>query len=198
MSVSEGTRRAGVSRRSVVKGAAWAVPAVAVASAAPAMAASKGPISFTGKACKLPGNSGDVYKGYVFELISNNEKNKNPLDAVTVVTDVKIDGVSVGFGVYDKTAHASCSCGPCGSVPTHEFCSPDGLDNQRILVFTKPDATGSSKNAEMSITYQQYDCNGGTTCGPIFFQDTITSGVLSTLPVQGAQCTIADPTPTNA
>ena len=34
---------AGISRRTIAKGAAWAVPVVAVAAAAPAMAASGGP-----------------------------------------------------------------------------------------------------------------------------------------------------------
>ncbi|KHK99316.1 hypothetical protein LK09_03305 [Microbacterium mangrovi] len=48
----------GVSRRTVTKAMAWAVPAVAVAAAAPAFAASgKPPIISAGAACKLPGNS---------------------------------------------------------------------------------------------------------------------------------------------
>ncbi|NCD21214.1 MAG: hypothetical protein EOL89_14770 [Actinobacteria bacterium] len=47
----------GVSRRTVVKGAAWAVPAIAVASSVPAMAASRC-IEFTigPNSCKLAGN----------------------------------------------------------------------------------------------------------------------------------------------
>jgi len=47
----------GISRRTVVKGAAWAVPAIAVASAVPAMAASRECLTytFTPDACKFPG-----------------------------------------------------------------------------------------------------------------------------------------------
>ncbi len=45
-------------RRSVVKGAAWAVPAVMVASAAPASAASPClAASFSGTSCKCPGRT---------------------------------------------------------------------------------------------------------------------------------------------
>jgi len=49
----------GISRRTVVKGAAWAVPAIAVAGAVPAMAASVLPcLAFTlgGASCKWPGS----------------------------------------------------------------------------------------------------------------------------------------------
>lgn len=52
-----------ITRRNVTKGAAWAVPALTVAAAAPSLAASN-----TGhtviSACKYPGNSGPVKKGY--------------------------------------------------------------------------------------------------------------------------------------
>nr|NLI50713.1 hypothetical protein [Propionibacterium sp.] len=48
----------GLSRRTLAKGAAWAVPAVGIAAAAPAMAASGGgPTLVLGAACKNPGNS---------------------------------------------------------------------------------------------------------------------------------------------
>lgn len=59
----------GVSRRTVVKGAAWAVPAIAVASSVPAMAAS-GPIipRPAGNACKHPGEP----KYYHFTFCFNN------------------------------------------------------------------------------------------------------------------------------
>jgi hypothetical protein len=73
----------GVSRRTVVVGTAWAVPAIVVASAAPAMALS-GPVTFTGRACKSPGNP----KRYIFELSVTNTTNA-PLvfNAVSLVVD---------------------------------------------------------------------------------------------------------------
>ena len=66
-------------RRTLVKGAAWSVPVVAVAGAAPAMAASGGGPNVTiGGACKLPGNScGNVFvKGYIFDLTITNNTGK--------------------------------------------------------------------------------------------------------------------------
>lgn len=66
--MTEGTTRFGVSRRTLAKGAAWSVPAVAVAAAAPAYAKS-GPaatLEYVG-ACKFPGNScARANKGYAF------------------------------------------------------------------------------------------------------------------------------------
>lgn len=72
--------RSGITRRTVVKGAAWAVPAIAVAGAMPATAVS-GNISFSPTvACKSPGASCETfytcetfYKGYVvgFQVCNN-------------------------------------------------------------------------------------------------------------------------------
>ena len=70
--MSEASR--GISRRTLVKGTAWAVPAVAVASAAPAMAKSgRGPVLDVQRACKQPGSSCantnrpyNFVKGYTF------------------------------------------------------------------------------------------------------------------------------------
>ena len=76
----------GVSRRTVVVGTAWAVPAIVVASAAPAMALS-GPVTFTGRACKSPGNP----KRYLFEITVTNSNNVPlQLNAISLV----INGVT--------------------------------------------------------------------------------------------------------
>ena len=61
-----------VSRRRVVAGAAWSVPAVMVASAAPAMAASQClTATFGGESCKYPG-SGQNAKGYKLQICFTN------------------------------------------------------------------------------------------------------------------------------
>lgn len=60
------TTSPGPSRRSLVKGAAWSVPVVAVVGAAPAMAASPEPVQFTGQGCKDP--SGGPGANYFFWL----------------------------------------------------------------------------------------------------------------------------------
>ena len=56
----------GISRRTVTKAMAWAVPAIAVAAPVPAFAASGETIIITpGTACKAPGNScNPIVKGY--------------------------------------------------------------------------------------------------------------------------------------
>lgn len=178
------------SRRSVVKGAAWAVPVVAVAAGAPAMAASQGLLSFTGLACKLPGNSGELLKGYVFELNANNALGRNPYDSVTVITSVAINGVPIT--VYQAVVRGvasppSCSCSNCGPNPdsTKQFCTPDGTLNQQVLIYTGPEPTGNSQNAEMIITYQVYDCNITSTCTPLGPVQTLKSGSLGTPPRTG-------------
>lgn len=56
-----------ITRRTVATGAVWAVPAIAVGAAAPAMASSPPPppvVTFTGAGCKLPGKSTDYPWGY--------------------------------------------------------------------------------------------------------------------------------------
>lgn len=60
----------GISRRTVVAGTAWAVPAIVVASAAPAFALS-GPVTFTANACKDPGNN----SRYLFQISVTNGTN---------------------------------------------------------------------------------------------------------------------------
>lgn len=178
---TERPRPSGVSRRTVVKGAAWAVPAITVASAVPAMAASQGPIYFTGNACKLPGASigdGVNYKqGYVFELIATNVVGPNPLDVITVISAVTVNGVAANqFEAVVTTGVMDCGFGPCGSDVRHEFCTPDDTPYQRILIYADMD---DSAQAEMCITYTRYEEGAGDTCVE-FDNDVICSGEVGT------------------
>ena len=66
--------KSGISRRTVVKGTAWAVPAVVVASAAPAMAAGTSQCltaSFGALSCKQPGQGQNDY-GYRLQICFTN------------------------------------------------------------------------------------------------------------------------------
>jgi hypothetical protein len=114
----------GVSRRTVVVGTAWAVPAIVVASAAPAMALS-GPVTFTGRACKSPGNP----KRYIFELSVTNTTNA-PLvfNAVSLV----VDGVT--------------SANVC---PTTGTIAPQTTQNVVVAAGTYPD----SQNGTATFNY---------------------------------------------
>lgn len=80
MSEHEEPTPTGISRRTVTKAMAWAVPVIAIAGPVPAFAASGGPPSGVALgACKLPGNAcGDVFvKGYVFEITLTNNTGKD-------------------------------------------------------------------------------------------------------------------------
>lgn len=68
----------GISRRTVTKAMAWAVPAIAVAAPIPAFAASGTRPSITvGSACKSPGGSCATFKfGYAVPVTITNTSNK--------------------------------------------------------------------------------------------------------------------------
>ncbi len=66
-----GPAGSGISRRTVVAGAAWAVPVVAIAPAAQAATCSKICVTYEGIACKSPGNSDPLNKKaykYLFKI----------------------------------------------------------------------------------------------------------------------------------
>ncbi|WP_404381889.1 hypothetical protein LL946_14635 [Knoellia locipacati] len=78
--MSEHLEERRISRRTIAKGAAWAIPAVPLVVATPAYAASGGgPTIVLGDACKLPGNScGNVFvKGYIFDVTITNNTDKD-------------------------------------------------------------------------------------------------------------------------
>ena len=77
------------SRRTMLAAAAWSVPVVVVAQAAPALASVSNPVFFTlTGACKLPGASNDFVKGYAFGLTLVNSLGAN--------TVVYIESMKVG------------------------------------------------------------------------------------------------------
>jgi hypothetical protein len=189
-----------ISRRRVVAGAAWSVPAVMVASAAPAVAASKGPLEFTGGACKLPGNANEIFKGYVFELIGTNTLGPDPLDAVTVISNVRVNGQLVtGFQVRvmetlrNGSEIGACTCGTCtpGTV-CNSFCTPEN-STQRILVYTNTQE--NSRNTSFSLDYQRYECSTCTPVGPL--THIATPGTVDTPPDTsgGGSCDIVGAVP---
>jgi hypothetical protein len=100
------------SRRAVVRGAAWATPAVVIAAAAPSVAASVTvALRVTGSGCKLPGNSNDLVKGYVFgiEIV-----NSGAVAADVTLTQITIDGTSLdasGILLVDAATGATVGAG---------------------------------------------------------------------------------------
>jgi hypothetical protein len=90
MTGSEGARPSGTNRRTVVKGAAWAVPAVAVASAAPAMAASPciPEITFSDDSCRCPGQSTEFEFTYFVRLCADDTTCPDSEDDFVTVTGI--------------------------------------------------------------------------------------------------------------
>lgn len=78
MSEKSQTTNDGISRRTVTKAMAWAVPAIAVAAPIPAFAASGNKPTITvGSACKSPGGSCATFKfGYAVPVTITNTSNK--------------------------------------------------------------------------------------------------------------------------
>ncbi|MEW1954426.1 hypothetical protein [Terrabacter sp. NPDC080008] len=194
MSSTDALASDGPTRRTVVKGAAWAMPAVVVAAPAPTVAASTGALHFSGAACKLPGSATDAYKGYVFELIASSSG--NPTNTVTVITGVTVNGVpEPKFALSVRSG--SCTCSTCGNAPSnHQFCTPSGTNTQRVLLYTAGGASGSSANAELCITYMRYGCD----CTPLpgVQPATFCSGSRATPPMtgnKGGSCGIQDVLP---
>ncbi|MEO7448920.1 MAG: hypothetical protein ABI336_11670 [Humibacillus sp.] len=188
MSDNTGVASTPPSRRSVVKGAAWAVPAVVVAAAAPTVAASQGLLTLNGNACKLPGNSQSTYKGYVFELRANNAIGSNPRDAIICITGISVaDTPDLGaFKVVLPAGNPVCTCAATCPVDANKcFCSKEGLLNQQVLIYTSADVTGNSATSTVTVTYVVYDCNGGTLCPSPGPTQTTTATLGGTPPIQG-------------
>jgi hypothetical protein len=105
--MSDATHR-GISRRTVVAGTAWAVPAIVVAGAAPAMAATPIVTIGSGTACKHPGNGDE--KHYHFELIVTNNGGSTTTVTITNIYLVPTSGQNVTFpepAPFDVAAHSS-------------------------------------------------------------------------------------------
>jgi len=172
--MSENDLPVGVSRRTVTKAMAWALPAVAVAATVPFAAASACndfnpenpcPITLGGTGCKLPGNSQSLYKGYAFRVTI-----ANPTGAtITInVTSATLDGQSLGSVLVVNLSNGSSQANPF-TIPAHTTYVG------ALLTQNAP----NSSNGALSITYT---VNGGP---PL----TATATIPSAPPIQGGSCT---------
>jgi hypothetical protein len=155
----------GLSRRTVVKGAAWSVPVMMVGSAAPAMAMSPF-LSFNGDACKNPGKScKDFPKSYTYGLaatpiggvpicirITKVEVATDP-GSSNFVEATKVDILNVTSGIVLN----GCDCGGAnGTIAWLEVNSPGTFE-------LTAGEYGDSNNSEMRITYTAYIPGSGCT-----------------------------------
>jgi len=166
-------QQSGISRRTVTKAMAWAVPAIAVAAPVPAFAAaSQGIVRFTGRGCKDPGNSIPGVPGskaYFVELTITNTTNA----PVTVTfTGATVNGVAPinppGFSATPGSTNV-----PANTVQTIVVRIANWAD---------------SANATIVLTYQV----GG---GPSLTTEVT---LVDTPPIQGASCPLTYPYVNNA
>ena len=102
--MSEVEQSKGVSRRTVTKAMAWAVPAVALAAPIPAYAVSGPPPQITtGAACKSPGNSCKTFpKGY---NVPATVYNPDPVKTIWI-TGLTISNNTLGISLTPSTSPA--------------------------------------------------------------------------------------------
>lgn len=160
------TTKRGLSRRSVVVGTAWAVPAIVVAGPAPHAAATPlPPLVFTGLGCKDPGNSQPpLLKSYVFQLSASNPFN-TPL-TITLI-QFTINGINSPI-----TSPASSTV----VIPANQPAT---------LVNVQGGTLSNSANGIARLTYSYVDPTTGLTV-----TETISTAFNSLPPVQGNQCPI--------
>jgi len=143
----------GPSRRTIVAAAAWSVPVIAVASAAPAMAASPGVITFDpGQACKHPGQSQQPFnQDYHFVI---RVKNTTGSDVTVTITQMLIDGQPVNFSVGAGVL-------PSNMAPkTFVVPASAGAAGQEFIIHG--DGTNSA-NTSVQITYTYAGVEGQQT-----------------------------------
>ena len=130
------------SRRTVVRGAAWTVPVVAVAANAPAFAVSAGRVTFEslGIACKLPGASCQsetgVTKGYVIRV--------RVCSTFAFPTTITIRDATVSLNGETATLFQ------VGAGTASETC-----DNVIVGTAADPDA---GQKADVTLTFTQAGC----------------------------------------
>lgn len=132
-------------RRTLVKGAAWSVPVVAVAGTTPAYAASPPVVvepDYSSGACKHPGNP----KWYHFNFCFTNNSDED----VTVL----LDSMTVNGVVAPQVLPASVVLGPgescCRSVDGGTMA--DSANGHAVLSFSWESASGTgSSSAALSV-----------------------------------------------
>ncbi|WP_068402024.1 hypothetical protein [Kribbia dieselivorans] len=144
----------GVTRRRLVQGAAWSVPAIAIAT--PALAANCSPNSpcgnvTAGKGFKVPGSScGGMWdKGYGFSFTFTN---------TDTVDDMLITKVEFQKIVFTGSGTQGAIEGP------QNFTVPAGKDVTAYFNFRNTSSSNADISGQIRFTWHRID--GGTTEGP--------------------------------
>ena len=135
-------RREPPTRRAVTRGAAWAIPVIAVATPAAALAAS-GAANIVGhQQCKCPGNSHpNAPKTYVFQVEFD-----TPVSSFVINGPVTVNGVSYAVTSTTQVSPTSGSSGsrhrhrPTSKAPSRFSYTADGVTQMAVyaIVGTPP------------------------------------------------------------
>lgn len=139
--VVEGLGRRGMSRRAMIAATAWSVPAIVIATSAPAMAASPGLVIIS-SGCKHPGNSQNpFFKEYHFVLTIKNTTGANV--TVTITSTLK-DQTAVNFSVGPSVL-------PVNMLPKDiTVPSTAGSEGDEYIIHL---ASDNSQNINLTVNY---------------------------------------------
>lgn len=185
----------GVSRRTLSKGVAWAVPAVAVVAASPAYAVSGSPPDvLVGVACKLPGNSQgdceelfeglpglDPSKAFAIPLLITNNTDKD----IVLKPSITIASDGLAFTVVGVNPTYCTVIEPGDSVKVIVYANSDNSANQDVTIdLTIPWGHDCADTEHPPIIIEDVyieefqPCSSNTpfpqgppTCDPPFYQD---------------------------
>lgn len=135
--------KSGINRRTVMKGAAWSVPVIMVATAAPAMAAS--PPVFVdawGPFCKHPGENPNDPLRRLYHL-NVSWDSTFPVPKLVTIISVTVNGVTFSGPDYDAVG---------GGVTPQSFVIPANANNYDVVFHVG--RTDDSANANVVILYE--------------------------------------------
>ena len=157
-----------ITRRTVTKAMAWAVPVVAVAASVPAYAASSQILVASGAACKLPGSSAGLFKGYALGFAALNPYNE-PI-RVTIESLV-LNGVNLG-GLQVINLNG------CQKLGNDSFIIGGFSAYDSLVLLTKDNV--NSQAGTLTVIYKVTGAPVGTV--------TVTKSVGTVPPIQSGSC----------
>jgi hypothetical protein len=179
----ESAKPGGVSRRTVTKAMAWAVPAIAIAAPVPAFAgASQGILTLDGTGCKLPGNSNATYKGYAFNLNATNTT-ANIYYCIEIVS-VFLGTTNLGGVTVINLATGQDFCTNLGNP----FCVGPGENLTELALVTENAA--NSSNGQLVVTYRVRENVGSCECSGYGPTQVVSTGINDAPPINGASCSV--------
>ena len=182
--MAESTAPQGLTRRTLSKGAAWAVPVIAVVTPTHAMAVSNGVVTLTGQNCKLPGSSSVYNNGAVYLATISNTTNAainiNIIDftrgtaTTTIVGVVKLSTLPSGDACcVDLTAGADDTFTiPANTTGTYAIITSDFSNSANNSVSLRYNVDGGptirAKGQDGSLNpIAGGDCGGGGSCNAL-------------------------------